>query len=814
MSVSEGGPPPRLAIVRVIPTVLAGLAMALGMALARPAPITAPDLEQPRLDVAAPLPSMTAPVTQGFTPLHNGLSGVEVLAVVYTGAPAEAALTLEVLRPDGTVAASQRYQPLQHNQPLRLAFAPEPNSAGVAYTLRVLGTPAHKATVWAYGLDGYAAGAAAAGQPLPGDLKFSVTYTYLPAAMAADLGRLSAGLGGLALALAAVLAAPGLALLGWRGAGAAPDGWAHAGLVVAVSVAFLPVVWLWAGVLGLRLTGPGLLGLYAALGLVAAVRLARTMRHAPLAFRPGRPAVAMGVVVVVGLAVRLLAIRDLAFPPWVDSPHHLLIARLLAEAGQVPASYQPLLPVDAFSYHFGYHVLAVAIHWWTGQAWPEVMLGLGQVLNALAPLAVYAFVRALTGRPGAAVAAAWAAGWVSYFPGYYLSWGRYTQLAGWLIGAPLLGLVWGGLAAPAATRPERWRQTLALSLLLAGLGLTHYRVAAYCAPFILLAWAAHRGRGLGWLAAAGGLALGLTAPWLWQLAGPWFLPVLQAPEQLRAVSGLNDFPYAYFETALERGWLSAAGVGAALAAWRQARGAWVLIGWVALVFALLNLGPGTWLVNNNAWAISLFVPAAAGLGWGMVIASEGLLAAGRRWPAPATLAPRPYLAPTLAWLGWAAGFAMLGAASVLGLRTQIAMLNQATVLALPADREALTWARAHLPAEAVVLNNAWKWQGEIWAGSDGGSWLWAWAERRATTPPVDYAYQAEWVGRVEALNTRLNMVTDGADPALRALIREAGVTHIFIGARGGPIRPEMLASAPGYVLRYTNGAAWVFEVVP
>ncbi|MGH2523515.1 MAG: hypothetical protein ACRDH2_13505, partial [Anaerolineales bacterium] len=77
----------------------------------------------------------------------------------------------------------------------------------------------------------------------------------------------------------------------------------------------------------------------------------------------------------------------------------------------------------------------------------------------------------------------------------------------------------------------------------------------------------------------------------------------------------------------------------------------------------------------------------------------------------------------------------------------------------------------------------------------------------------DYTYQADWGPEINAFNERASTLIRSDDPAALALLRSAGVTHVFIGARGGNLKPEMFANSPQYRLVYTNGAAWVFEFV-
>ena len=141
------------------------------------------------------------------------------------------------------------------------------------------------------------------------------------------------------------------------------------------------------------------------------------------------------------------------------------------------------------------------------------------------------------------------------------------------------------------------------------------------------------------------------------------------------------------------------------------------------------------------------------------------------------------------------------------------MLNPATVLAVPADRQALAWLDANLPAEAVVAVNGWNWLNGIWAGSDGGAWITPLTGRRTTLPPNDYVYGSPAYRQgINAFNARLAQATDANAAEFRALLRGAGVTHIYIGARGGPLKPEMFAGSPYYSLLYSNGLAWIFAV--
>ncbi|MBL8056073.1 MAG: hypothetical protein JNK29_05210 [Anaerolineales bacterium] len=792
---------------------LAALAVAWG--LARPDLLTAADQTQPRLDRAAPAGAWR----QTFMAGHNGLSAVEVLAVVSPSAPAERSITLRLRGPDGAVLAERTESGVAHNAALRLEFAPLPASAGRPYTLEIDG---QAVGVWGYSLDGYvrgelqASGAAPAAPPVP-DLRFTTYYTFLPLDMAraaaAALGQLAAR----ALPAWLILFAPGLLILAAAGRRLAwASAWERWGAALALSLAVAPLAWQWPSLAGLRWGPLSLSVAYALAGLAWLATQAwrwtrpRAPDAAPPAGRWSGWEAALAVTLFVGVIARFLAVRDLALPSWVDSPHHLAIARLLAETGQVPAGYQPVLPVDTFTYHFGFHALAVAFHWLTGLGLAETFLWLGQLLNGLAPLAAAGLVLALGGRKPAAFGAAFLVGLVSLFPAYYVSWGRYTQLTGLLILAPLLGFTWRLLrAAGADASASRLLISLAAGLA-AGLVLTHYRVLFFYATFVVAAWLVNGARGWRRLAAVAGLSLGLSAPWLVRLAAPWLLPSLTTPATLTAYAGYNNFPLDYFRSPLERAWLAVALLSLAAGAVRRERAAWTLGLWLALTAGLLNVGPGSWLVNNNAWAISLFLPGAGLVGLGFQMAWEG---AGRLWARPAGGLP---------WAGAALWAVLAGALAWAGLRgffAQAAVVNPATVLATADDQAALEWVAAHTPATAVFLTNSWNWQGDLWSSPDGGAWLWMLTDRQATMPPVDYSFQAEWEVQVLAFNQQLAALTaqpgfSVSAPEFQALLRGAGVTHVYIGARGGGLRPELFAVSSDFQLLYSNGAAWVFEWRP
>ena len=668
----------------------------------------------------------------------------------------------------------------------------------------------NRATVWAYSLDGYSRGEMLSnGGVQPGDLRFETVYRYrLPAALR-DLVLLGSGHLGLAALMALMLFLPGLAMLslvapaGLGGRVAGRDPAVRLGLALAASLICLPLAWLWMSQAGGRWSGVSLWS-----GVVVAELLILLHRRRPAP--PRRPlrlsweTMALAGVLALGLAVRLVAIRDLVLPAWVDSPQHYLISRMMAESGVVPENYRPWMPVDRFWYHFGYHALTASLQMMGGGAIERIMLVGGQILNGLAPLSVYTGTVLLTGRRRAGVIAAFWVALPALFPAYFVSWGRYTQLSGLLILAPLIGLGYRFFARVGERSfIATFQRVLPMGLLLGGLFTVHSRVWIYAMVWMAVAAAGARrpgssgglGRPAVWWGAIMAVAAGLAAPWLvrvWRLV---LLPMLSQAGALGSAGSYNAVQWAYLNFGWERAWYALAGAGLLWGLWRRRRPVLLLGAWVVGVLALINLAD-LWLVNNDTWLISLFVPVGMIIGWFL---DDSWRLLGRRG------LPR--------WLVLCGSTAAVICCALFGVRQGAGVVNVETVLARPDDLALIDATAALLPADALVAVNGWQWLGESnWAGPDGGYWLMPLTGLQSTMPPIGYGFENENRQRVNAFYDELLQVEDWLSAETLSLFRERGVTHIFIGERGGALRPEALVNSPHYRLLDSNGAAWLFEL--
>ena len=803
-----------------------------------PGPIQNVDIEQGRLNTALPAPRPTSTIRQTFQPMRNGLLEVELLLVHHEPDVRQAGVLTVTLRDDADqIIAVNGFNndQLQHNQILALRFTPETASAGRTYALELTGDERNNVSAWAYDLDVYALGAVETFQATTAqDLRFTTRYRLAWSDASAMLWQMfSENLAVLALALL-MIPLPGVLILlcdrpmsrlrRWIAqfirAGEQPpalrrrlslDPAAWWGLALALGLAAWPILWYWLTLAGGRWFG-WLLWLVVIGGWsVACICWWRQKRsvnerephHQAGSGRRHAPGwhwehLLLLAILLISLAVRLLAVRDLHFPPWVDASRHALITTVMAATGQTIQTYAPYLPIDRFPYHFGFHTLPAGLTLMSDIPLERLLLVLGQLLNALVPLSMYTAGWLLTRRRDVGLVAAFLVALPFFFPGYYATWGRFTQLTGVMILPPLAALTWLLIrGAPV------WRRTWWLvGVLAAGLLLIHVRVLIIYVPFGLITWILSRGRRWRSVLAATLLSLFLVAPRLLDFVGYARNTVTLSSSS----GGYNEFPLNYVTTGWERYFLWAAAAAlllAAIAFWRRHQWATLplaLAAWTALVLGVISGRvpgiPGTWLINLNSAYITIFVP----LGLGLAIV------AGRVWRGMRATHPLIQLL-----LSTTAGLTLL-LLLLFGTRQQIDILNPVTILAREPDRAGLRWLEENTPENALVAVNSWLWLGNTWAGSDGGAWLVPLTARQSTTPPADYVYDSTLAQQVQSFNESASEIEDWSDPAAAEWLQGLGVTHIFVGARGGYFDPAQLSRNPYIETAYSFNGAFVFAL--
>ena len=769
-----------------------------------PGALVATDLSQERANVVLPTPGETIQVRQTFTPKRDGLSRVELLLASDSEASGPGRIQVQLLNETGSLVARRTVENREggHNRPLLLRFAPQLDSADQEYTLLLGGTAGNGLTVWGYALDVLAGGAAATvgAASQAADLHLQTQYTLTAPGLANVLGQVVSDHAMTGVLLLAVLVMPGLLLMNAFGRPRRlRDPAVRLGVAVVLGAATWPVLWQFTSLVGLRWAGWSLAlvlvsGWLAVLALWLRSRSREDGGQSRVASRWHWEHGLLAIILMVGLLVRLLAVRDLAFPPWVDSVRHALITAVMAADGQVLHDYRPWLPVDRFPYHYGFQTLAASLRLLSDAPLPGLLLGMGQWLNALVPLSVYAATVLLSGRRRAGLLAAFLVALPFLFPAYYATWGRLTQLTAVLILPVALALTWQLIRGG-----PRWVGLVPLlGLSVAGLFLIHARVFLLYLPFPALVWLVSRGRRARQLLGATALGLILVAARLFTLVTT-SIPALTGP-----AGSYNAFPVGYVQTGWEQAflWLGAVAFGVVvLASWRGRRWAWLpllLVTWsavaaVALAGSRLEL-PETGLINLNSAYIVFFVPLA------LLLALVGE----RTWRSLWDRAGRGQ------GLLMAACGAMLMATALFGLHQQVTILNPTTILARPADEPALSWLAERPPGK--VAASSWRWLGQTWAGQDGGAWIVPLTGWASTIPPADYTYNRDLAAEVRSFNEWATAVKDWSDPTVVERLRSEGVTHLFVGQRGGFLEPTALARNPVLEMVYQNDGAFIFAV--
>ena len=613
-----------------------------------------------------------------------------------------------------------------------------------------------------------------------------------------------------------------------------------------LSIAFWPLLLLYTSLIGLAFSP---IFLWIVLSVCAIYIAYRIFAGNVTISRDALPAaVALLGITALALAFRLGDIQGLDVPMFGDSLHHTMITDLILRSGRIPTGYLPYVPVDTFSYHFGFHTLSAVLAWLTGLSAEHAVLVMGQVLTALAVPLAYLLNRHLFGSRLAGLGAALLTGFVSAMPAFYVNWGRYTQLAGHLLVVVAIVLIVHAMAT-------RWRRSdVALSAFcVAGLVVVHYRVLIFFGLFglalgayqLFSRWGRWRellsGYARGLIAVFAGLLI--TLPWLLNVASnyipglarrlqtvtPDYLAGYNNPEAIRTLVGLalpalallgvvmvivlyvRHRPSPNDDVVLSPG-------GAVL----------VLVLWIALLVGSLWPVPGA--IGSYAVGISLYIPLSALGGYGIA----ALLALLRNVTHARITEP-------------AFALALLAAAPIVALATGTWHVGDPGSYASvhDPDIEAFAWIKANTPPDArFLISSTFSYAGRGLTATDAGMWLPLLSGRNVSVPalsawqehPIDPAYFTDTralaaytqpIGTPgqsgDSLQTNLvsrNVITSTADlssPQALALMQKLGITHIYSSAKIGNSYSRFDVEAlrrdiDHYHLVYFKDGVYVFEI--
>ncbi len=506
--------------------------------------------------------------------------------------------------------------------------------------------------------------------------------------------------------------------------------------------------------------------------------------------------------------VRWLAIRGKVAPSWGDSVHHALIIKLILEKGGLFQTWEPYAPLASLTYHFGLHADAAVWAWLAGQSAHRALLWAGQFVNGLAVLALLPLCIRWCGRRSSIWWAVLIAGFVFPFPGYLVNYGRYTQLAGMVI-LPGIIFLTDKLLEEEKQIKETRGQVLTLSLLISGLGLTHYRVLALSgvaiATCLIIHFIAQKNYFFWWkrgkqILFALCLSILFILPWAFLLQKRIKIHS-DVMDQTSWAKPLSDFWIwkqigTYFPHFF---WIIGAAILGLALIFRKKLAVFIFL-WIGLSFTLMNfLLPDTNLRNNlfsnDTLLFCLYLPLSLLFGW----LGEAIWGLTKR---------RKLLFQFI--LG-----CLYTILLIFGVFFQAKIINPFFEMVTVNDIEAFRWIRQNTSINSkFLINGAIIYDGRSIAGSDGGWWLSYFTGRQTSIPPFVYNVESLSPGIDRnyffLLGQKIKEVRSEAS-LLRDVLEQAHIEYIFLGEKRGRVSFEPGELIPEQCLRGKNEFQLVFQ---
>jgi hypothetical protein len=297
----------------------------------------------------------------------------------------------------------------------------------------------------------------------------------------------------------------------------------------------------------------------------------------------------------------------------------------------------------------------------------------------------------------------------------------------------------------------------------------------------------------------------------------------QAPQVIWDYNAIGDL-----STYLAPIWWLALLLGLGLGLWQRQRSVLLMAVWWLLLLVATNPAwlslPGTGAISNFALFILFYLPAS--IFSGVLVArlvsiqtEDGAHPDGAEQVPAGSLPGRGWLSPLAA--------ALLVILGLWGVRDRLGDLDPAfhTLVTRP-DVRAASWIEDNTAAGARFLVNSFSvYANSSIVGSDGGWWLPLLAGRQTTVPPLNYSSEQgptpDYRWQVNELAQQVQE-RGPTDEQVMALLRQAGVTHVYIGQRQGRVNydgpvaldPEALLAHPDYDLQYHQDRVWIFALSP
>ncbi|MBI4927653.1 MAG: hypothetical protein HY835_07795 [Anaerolineae bacterium] len=215
---------------------------------------------------------------------------------------------------------------------------------------------------------------------------------------------------------------------------------------------------------------------------------------------------------------------------------------------------------------------------------------------------------------------------------------------------------------------------------------------------------------------------------------------------------------------------------------------------MTLLFFAQPFAPRIGPFRPDLYVILLFIPASIALG---ALISDATAALSRR---------------TRPWIGRSALALTILLLLLLGWKENRDIINPVTVIATPADLQALQWVRDNTPADARFYINAVAWQGNIYRGMDGGYWIMPFAGRFTSIPPVLYVYMSpDEVAAINRMADQSQKIT-GCTPDFWQIVSDLNLTHVYVRQATGSLQPAALDECPRLTNIYRDNGIAIYEI--
>jgi hypothetical protein len=447
----------------------------------------------------------------------------------------------------------------------------------------------------------------------------------------------------------------------------------------------------------------------------------------------------------------------------------------------------------------------------------QAVLATGQLLNLLTVPAAFLLGRRLGGSDWAGTFAALITGLLSEYPMFYMNWGRYTQLASQVILPTIMILTWLALKS----HKFDFKLLVLISLGVGGLALTHYRVLFLYPCFVIpllwleciqVKWKLSKLRGS--ILYLIGIVLGsfiIISPWLWRVIGGrlWQVnsAIITSGSNSKPIQEIVNLYPSIFEYVPPL--IVILGIMAVIwGSWQRREGIIITAGWGLLMLLIANpyfiYLPGAGVIPYFAMLIAAYLPFSILAGF--------------------TLAQITQRVVSFHWtISWAVTLVTLGISLIGAQQRALSFMPGYTLVTKP-DLAAMEWIRQNTPPEATFWINARLAYGDTTVvGTDAGWWIPFLTERQGLVLPMIYG--TEMTTPPEYSPKILNLYRQTHQGEFTSFevwqtLKQAGVTHIYIGQRRGevwrgteqPLDPIALQNSPYYHMVYRQDQVWIFAL--